>query len=188
MPDDELVRRHRTGDATALPILVARWGRELYGFIRSLLHDKDAADDVYQNTLLQAWKAVAADGSYKENGVFRQWLFTVARHACTDHFRHPALPILGEEELQQHADIIPSWELSPEEAAMVAERQEIIMKCIQECLSDEQRAAFILVDLNELKLREAAEVLGVRMGTVISRVDRSRKVLRECLQLRGIEL
>jgi RNA polymerase sigma-70 factor (ECF subfamily) len=187
--DDELLRRHRNGDVTAFPILVTRHGPGLYAYIRSLIRDKTAADEVYQETLLKVWIGLAPAGTYQPNGDFRSWLFRIAHNACIDYFRRRGrLPAtLDDPKGQQLADSIPSRELSPEDAALVKEVWPVLMKCVQECLNPDQRAAFLLVDVEQFTHREAADVLGVPIGTVISRVDRSRTKLRQCLPQRGIE-
>lgn len=188
--DDELVRRHRHGDVTAFPILVKRHGPGLYAYIRSLVRDETAANEVYQETLLKVWIGLAAAGTYQPNGDFRSWLFRIAHNACIDYFRHRGRPpvTLDDPKGQQLADSIPSRELSPEDAALVKEVWPVIMQCVQECLNPDQRAAFLLVDVEQFTHRQAADVLGVPVGTVISRVDRSRKKLRDCLPQRGIKL
>jgi RNA polymerase sigma-70 factor (ECF subfamily) len=187
--DDELVRRHRNGDVTAFPELVKRHGPELYAYSRSLIRDETAANEVYQDTLLKVWSGLAPAGTYQPNGDFRSWLFRIAHNACIDYLRRRGrLPAtLDDPKGQQLADGIPSRELSPEDAALVNEFWPVIMSCVQECLTAEQQAACLLVDVLGFTYREAAGVLGVPIGTVISRVDRSRKKLRDCLPQRGIE-
>jgi RNA polymerase sigma-70 factor (ECF subfamily) len=185
--DDELVRRHRNGDVSAFPLLVKRHGPGLYAYI--LVRDKTAADDLYQETLLKVWIGLAAAGTYQPNGGFRSWFFRIAHNAWIDYLRRHGRPsaTLDDPKGQQLAESIPSQELSPEDAALVKEFWPIIMKCVQECLNPDQRAAFLLVDVEQFTHREAADVLGVPIGTVISRVDRSRKQLRQGLPQRGIE-
>ena len=68
--DDELVHRHRNGDVTAFPILVTRHGPGLYAYILCLIRDKTAADDVHQETLLKAWRALEPGRSYQPRGNF----------------------------------------------------------------------------------------------------------------------
>ena len=188
--DDELVRDHRNGDGTAFSTLKKRHGPGLHAYIRSLVRDKTAADDLYQETLLKVWIGLAPAGTYQPNGDFRSWLFRIAHNACIDYLRRRGrLPAtLDDPNGQQLADGIPSRELSPEDAALVQEFWPVIMSCVQECLNSDQQAAFLLVDVREFTYREAADVLSVPIGTVISRVDRSRKKLRDCLPQWGIKL
>jgi RNA polymerase sigma-70 factor (ECF subfamily) len=189
--DDELVRRHRNGDVTAFPVLVKRHGPGLYAYIRSLVLDKTAADDVYQETFLKVWIGLAPAGTFQPNGNFRGWLFGIAHNAAVDYLRrHRRSPASLDEndEGRPIAETIPSRERSPEDRTCIKEFWPVIMKCVQECLNPDQRAAFLLVDVERFTHREAADVLGVPVGTVISRVDRSRTKLRQCLPQRGIDL
>jgi RNA polymerase sigma-70 factor (ECF subfamily) len=171
-------------------MLVQRWGRPLCNYLVRVVGRTDA-NDMWQQTWLKVWKALAPGGTYQLKGAFEAWLFRVGRNACMDHFRSEngrPTPLDDDDDSQQVFDSIPSRELSPEDAARIGEWREIILACMDECLSPKFRAAFVLVDMEEKAFHEAALELHIPTGTVMSRVGRARIRMRECLRRRGIEL
>ena len=178
--DDELVRRHRNGDVSAFPILVKRHGSGLYAYTRSLVRDRNVADDVYQDTLLKAWRAVAPDGTYQTKGNFCGWLFRIAYRTALDYLRRSPV--------QQLAGTIPSGVLSPEDVALAKETRSIIMRCVEECLDPVERSVLILRCCEGMKVEEVAEIHDIAIGTVSKWVQRALAKLREHLQQRGIDV
>src|SRR6516225_10894902 len=73
--DEELLARFRRGQREAFGMLVRRYERELYGYLRRYLGDADLADDVFQNTFLQLYTKI---GQYESGRPVRPWLYTIA--------------------------------------------------------------------------------------------------------------
>src|SRR5207247_5170835 len=92
--DEELLARFRRGQREAFGVLVRRYERELYGYLRRYLGDGNLADDVFQNTFLQLYTKI---GTYEPGRPVRPWLYTIATHQAIDALRrngrHPVLSL-----------------------------------------------------------------------------------------------
>src|SRR3954467_14359447 len=82
--DEELLERFRRGEADLFGVLVRRYERELYGYLRRYLGDAALAEDVFQNTFLQLY---VKSGQYEKGRPVRPWLYTIATHQAIDALR-----------------------------------------------------------------------------------------------------
>jgi RNA polymerase sigma-70 factor, ECF subfamily len=162
-------KRPRTDEfeKAALPLL-----NELYRTAFRLLGDGAKAEDVVQETYLQAWKSFAR---FEPGTNCRAWLFKILVNTIHHHRRNwfnlRRVPE-SEEILEQTAAC----------AALVPERvtQEEILRALDRLPAD-YRAAVLLADVEEFSYKEIAGLLDVPIGTVMSRLSRGRKLLREQL-------
>lgn len=137
-----------------------------------ILGDRQRAEDVAQEVYLQAWKSF---GRFERGTNCRAWLFKILFH-CVHHerrkwFRFPALKDT-EEFLAQN---LPAPEPVPEGLS-----DGMILSALDSLPAD-FRAVVLLVDVEDFAYREAAEILTVPVGTVMSRLSRARRLLREKL-------
>jgi RNA polymerase sigma-70 factor, ECF subfamily len=142
-------------------------------YARFLLRDHEAADDLVQDTLLRAVSRV----HLWRPGNLRGWLFTILRNLHLnrrrDAGRRPTLLQLAEgDEPRTADDQVSRVEVSE---ALAAFRR----------LSEEQREVMFLVVVQGLRYREAADLLGVQLGTVMSRLARARERLRQLVEEPG---
>jgi RNA polymerase sigma-70 factor, ECF subfamily len=164
--------RRRRFEAQALPHLdaainLARW----------LTRSHADADDVVQDAMMRAWRAF--DGF--RGGDIRPWLLTIVRNcwrtSMSERKRrgHVALP---EENTQQPGDELTYAGPSPESAAMQSDAGRKLDAVIA-TLPDEFREVLILREMEDLSYREIATITDVPLGTVMSRLNRARAMLRE---------
>jgi RNA polymerase sigma-70 factor (ECF subfamily) len=159
----------QAGDRDALEQFVAATHRDVLELCR-YLGDRDNADDLAQETYQ---RAVSSLHRYRATGPARHWLLTIARRTCADAARRRS----RRRRLRQRVA-----ELSVDEhtvPAPVTERPEID-ELLHE-LDDDRRAAFVLTQLHGFRYDEAAEMLGVPIGTIRSRVARARDQLVSAL-------
>jgi RNA polymerase sigma-70 factor, ECF subfamily len=137
-----------------------------------LVGDRAKAEDVAQEVYLQAWKSFHR---FESGTNCRAWLFKILFH-CVNHqrrkwFRFPLLKETEEflETNLTYTEPIPEH-LTDEEVLAALDR-----------IPAEFRAVVLLVDVEELAYKEAAEIAGIPIGTVMSRLSRGRKLLREQL-------
>jgi RNA polymerase sigma-70 factor (ECF subfamily) len=137
------------------------------------------AEDLTQDAFISAYKHLR---SYR-GGLFRAWLLRIVRNATYDHLRRtkrrPETSI--DQDIVTFSNTIESSERSPDEWAQSGELGRIISGCLG-CLSEDQRMAVVLVDMDGYQYEEAAEIMEVSVGTVKSRLNRARAKLRDCLQ------
>jgi RNA polymerase sigma-70 factor (ECF subfamily) len=168
--DRELVLRARQGDRAAFGLLVRRHQRRIHGLGVRLLRDRDDADDLVQETFVRAWRALER---FDPERPLLPWLYRIATNRAMSLLeirrRRPA-----EELTEAVADPGPS----PQEDA---ERRRLHREVRREVdrLPEEQRVVLILRAAEDLSYREIAEVLGVPIGTVMSRLSRARETLRK---------
>ena len=84
LPDDELARRFREGDAAAFEALIDRYSRSIYNFALRLMGDPADAEDAAQQTFIQAFESLPPS---RPDASLRPWLFQVARNKCIDLLR-----------------------------------------------------------------------------------------------------
>jgi RNA polymerase sigma-70 factor, ECF subfamily len=183
--DEELLDRFRRGYAEAFGLLVRRYERELYGYLRRYLGDACLAEDVFQNTFLQVY---VKSGQYEPGRPVRPWLYTIATNQAIDALRrngrHQAVSLdepradAGEGELARLMEMLQSRGPSPVESASATERREQVRAGVER-LPDFLRQVLILAYYQGLKYREIADVLDIPVGTVKSRLHAALVKLQE---------
>jgi len=172
-PDASLVDAARTGDETAFAALVRRYQGLVFAVAHRLLGDRDAAEDITQETFIRAY--LSLDRFRGTN--FRAWVLLIAHNAALDYLRavrrHPHLPLERAPEQRSETGVT----LQVEQQGLVA-----ALEAALAALPLEQRTVVVLVDVEGLSYEEAAEVLGVPVGTVKSRLARARVRLRASLE------
>jgi RNA polymerase sigma-70 factor (ECF subfamily) len=154
-------------EAAAMPHM-----SDIYRTAARLLGTATGADDVVQDVYLQAWKSF---GQFEKGTNCRAWLFKILFHTI-HHYRRKWLNVRIIHEPEEVIDraVAPDPPL-PEHLT-----DEEILAALEEIPHD-FRAVALLVDVEEFSYKEAAGILNVPIGTVMSRLSRSRKLLRERL-------
>ena len=144
-------------------------------YARALTGDASLADDLVQDSLERAWSRFHL---WRPGSNIRAWMFTIMHNCYANTVRRakhrPRLVPL--EEWGSDAQIGPSQEKAVELANVAAALRQ---------LPDEQRAVVLLVGLEELTYAEAAKILGIPLGTVMSRLSRGRARLRNFMSSTG---
>jgi RNA polymerase sigma-70 factor, ECF subfamily len=142
-------------------------------YARALMRDKDGADDLVQDCLV---RAINAEAQWKPGTNIRAWLFTILHNIYVGDrrklARRPSLvPIDGEEwRLDTPANQVNSVELGELDRALAS-------------LPEQQRITVLLVGLQGMGYEEVAEVMGVPLGTVRSRLSRARQTLHHLINM-----
>lgn len=139
-------------------------------FARGLVSDRALADDLVQDTIERALTRLHL---FDRNLSLRNWLFRILRNLCVSHYR--VIQRRGEHVEFDELAIADPLELQPQEA--LSQLNDLSVGLGQ--LSHEQREVLLLVSLEGLSYREAAEVLSLPIGTVMSRLGRARANLQE---------
>ena len=174
------------GDLDAFNQLVLAYQDAVYNVAYRILSDQAAAEDATQETFLRAWQHIRR---YR-GGSWRGWLFRIATNACYDHLRRkqrrPTVPLEANGESEEGmppeawlAD--PNPEGNPEAQAERSALHRALEDCLQR-LPPDFRTALVLVDVEGLPYAEAAQALGLALGTLKSRLARGRLRMQDCLR------
>ena len=171
--DEQLLAQSRTGDKDAFAQLVRRYEQELYNFLLRFLGKASLAEDVFQEAFLQVH--LSAD-SFDISRRFRPWLYTIAANKARDllrsRARRPAIQITATGDEMNETDLwhnLVRDETTPEDIFDRKLQKEMVRKVVSE-LSDNLREILVLAYFEQLSYKEMAEVLGIPLGTVKSRL------------------
>lgn len=177
--DIELVERHRCGDAQAFDEVYARFGEMVFNLALRLSGNYEEAADLTQEVFLRIYRHLASFGG---RSTLKTWIFRIALNHCRDRLSRwrPLTQPIGEN-TDEGELAFPDPARGPEDLAVAAAEQRRVADGLSR-LPEAFREAVILRDLEGLSYEEIAEVLGVRIGTVRSRIARGREQLRALLE------
>jgi len=155
----------------ALPLLDS-----LFNFARWLTYDATEAEDLVQETFA---KALRGFGSFAPGTDFRAWMFRILRNTFLTSRTALQAKLTVPLEPDDDLPATVTWD-TPESLALASATREAIRRALDE-LPVAYREVILLCDVEEMKYAEIAEVLSVPIGTVMSRLARGRKALRELL-------
>ena len=176
--DKALVERAVGGDHEAFNEIVLLYQDYLFALVVRVVHDRDSAADAVQEALFSCYRNL----DRFRGDSFRSWLTRIALNAATDVLRYRK---------RRPADPYPEWEddswqppageeASPERRAMSRQTSRVLSEALAEITSD-QRTAIVMYDVEGFDYQEIADITGVSLGTVKSRIHRGRLALREIL-------
>lgn len=177
LSDEALLLHYRSrGDRQAFAELVHRYEQDLYNYLVRFLNDRSLAEDAFQMTFLQVHLKC---GQFDETRAFRPWLYTIAANQAIDeqrrNKRHRAISLdrsrsnADGDDLNSLIHLLASREPDPGGKVDAAQRLEWVRAAVSE-LPEVLRTSLLLVYYQGMKYREAAEVLGVPVGTIKSRI------------------
>ena len=168
--DHDLVQRARAGDGTALGALARRHRAALHGFIARRIGDRDAAEDLVQETLL---RAVAHLDRLDQPGAFAGWLYRIAGRLCADHHRRGPAPLA-----RLDLDPPPDPRSRTPSAVFAAAQRDTDLADRVAALPLTQRTAVELRHHAGLRCREIAVAMGTSVGAVTKWLSRAYDTLR----------
>ena len=183
--DLDLVQRHRYGDTEAFDEIYHRYGAMIYNLAFRLSGDLDLAADLTQEVFLRAFRHLER---FRGRSSLKTWLYRVGLNHCRSRLsrrRWFFVPV-AEEEPTEGLQLVDQRR-GPEERAMAGERGRILRRALAK-LPLQFREAIVLCDLEGLSYEEIAAVLGIRMGTVRSRIARARGKLKVLLETMSLEV
>lgn len=181
-PEKELVRKSKCGDIKSFEELIKLYERKIFNIALSMTRNYDDAGDIAQEVCIKIFKHI---GMFKEDSSFSTWVYRITSNTCIDAVRKKkkalSLTVVtgnGDEEVQ-----IPIEDSSnlPEKVFEQNEHMNAIKKCIME-LAPEYRIIIILRDINGYSYDEISRILSINMGTVKSRLNRARNLLKDRLE------
>ncbi len=177
--DAALVQRLKGGDAKALDELFRRHREAAFAIAYRLLGNREDALDVVQESFIHVLRGIEA---FRGQATFRTWLYRIVTHAALDYRRyrsHRTAESLDAETASEPESTGADARRPDQEAA-----EHDLRRAIDQALtniSEKNRAALVLYALEGMSYKEVAEVLGISVGTVMSRIFNARQRLRELL-------
>ena len=172
--ETELVVSAQQGDRNAFSELVRLHTRGVFNVVYRMCGDSLIAEDAAQETFLRAWQNLS---SYRPQMPLRNWLYRIAFNAGMDMLRKEKRILPTDIEDLPLTDDRPS----PESMASQKERTALVQKAILS-LPDASRAVLVLKEYEGMSYREIADALDIPLGTVMSRLNYARKLLKEKLE------
>ena len=170
----QMVAAARSGDHRAFEALVLKYQDRIYRLIQRLVSNADVVDDLAQEVFIRAYRSL---GDFKGESSLYTWLYKIALNLCRNHYRtqgrRPAHEELDETD---GATGLATAEGTPEDEAFRREFWEHLRRGLDE-LPAEQREAVVFADLEGMSYEDMADVMGVPIGTVRSRIFRGRRAL-----------
>ena len=179
--DEELVARSRSGDMDSFNQLILRWERPIYALAYRVIGQEEDARDVAQETFLRAFRALPG---FKGQAKFSSWIYRIALNLCRDWIRRKRrTPVSQMPEDLDLADL--AAERGPSESVedLVARRElSAVVEEAMTLLPEEQRTAVILKEYHGMTFQEIADLQGVPLSTVKTRLYQGLSVLRKHLK------
>lgn len=163
------------GDMPEWGDLVAEHADSVYRLAYRLSGNQHDAEDLTQETFMRVFRSLHR----YQAGTFEGWLHRITTNLFLDMVRHRAK--IRMEALPEDYDRVPGTDMTPEQAYNVANLDPALQAAL-DGLSPDFRVAVVLCDVVGMSYDEIAETLGVKMGTVRSRIHRGRAQLRTALE------
>jgi RNA polymerase sigma-70 factor (ECF subfamily) len=170
----ELVLKAQGGDRNAFNDLVVLHAQGVMNVIFRMCGDVHIAEDAAQETFIRAWSHL---GSFRADSSLRNWLYRIALNTATDMLRKDKRIAPGDLEDFYLADPQPG----PEGVYLQDERTALVQAAIAS-LPEASRVVLVLKEYGDLSYREISEALYIPLGTVMSRLNYARRLLKEKLE------
>lgn len=154
------------GDKDSLALLYEQTHGAVYGFALSILRDRQDAEDVQHDTYIQIWRGAAG---YRPAGKPMAWIYTITRNLARMRLREQGRTVAVSPE---------DWHTMFADIPAVDHEERLLLAALLEILSDEERQIVMLHAMTGLKHREIAELLEMKLATVLSKYNRAIKKLR----------
>ncbi|MGA3197639.1 MAG: sigma-70 family RNA polymerase sigma factor [Terriglobales bacterium] len=165
----------RVGDFGSFEQLALPLFARLYNFAHWLTQDRALAEDLVQETYM---KALRGFSSFQQGTNFRAWMYKILRNTFLTSQTGLKASVSLDDDDEKVAD--PAAAHTPESLLLARVEQETIQEALEE-LPVRFREIILLCDVEEMSYQEIAETLAIPRGTVMSRLSRARKVMRELL-------
>ena len=175
--DSRWLEQCREGDSLAIERLVQTYQRDVYRLALSILDNPDDADDATQEVFLSALRGL---DSFRAEASLKTWLFSITVNVCRSRLQRVKRRELLKQMLQSLFRLrgdLPR----PESEAIQNEADAALWRAVHS-LDEKHRIPIVLRYYHELSVAEIAELLGIPVGTVHSRLNHARERLRSLLK------
>ncbi|MFA5129029.1 MAG: sigma-70 family RNA polymerase sigma factor [Patescibacteria group bacterium] len=179
--DEKLIRQYLKGDKESLEILVKKYLKPVYSFVRYLVGDDISAEDITQEVFVRAWKNLKKF-DIKKN--FKTWIFSIAKNAAVDYLRKKkAVPFSAfdnDDGGNMIAETLTDPAPLPSETTEQADTAHLLRAAMKN-LSENHQTVLYLKYYSCLTFKKISELTGVPLHTAKSRHRRALAALRDAL-------
>ncbi len=169
------VHEAKAGDPAAWEVLFRRYQLPLYVYVFEMVRNEQSSLDLVQETFIAAARHI---GSLRDADRFGSWLFGIAPQKCAQLWRTQRRP---EVPLEEAPDLADDPDDAPNEILIRHEAAERVLALVER-LPVDQRSALLLNCVEGFALQEIAEITGVPLGTVKSRLHHAKRAMRKLLE------
>ena len=181
--ESSLIEKSIQGDVASFEKLVVKYNRYVYNIAFRMMGNEEDAKDMSQEALIKAFRAIS---QFKMESNFSTWLYRITINACKDELRKRKEHVLSyDAELADEGslkDVIKDEAANP---ILIYEKLELkaSIETALNALSDDNKSVVVLKDLLGYSYEEIGDILQIPIGTVRSRLNRSRSALKKILQV-----
>ena len=179
-----LVKKSQSGDIESFELLISAYDKRAYNIAYRIMGNEEDAKDMAQEALLRIYKSIK---DFKGQSSFSTWLYRIVTNVCLDELRRRKNEkyismdsTIQTDSGELHMELCSDKE-TPESVYERVEQKELIMNAIGE-LSEDYKSAIVLRDIQGFSYEEISKMLDCSLGTVKSRINRARNMLRERLK------
>ena len=186
MDDHQLLAATLTGDEAAFRELVRRYQNQITNYVYRMLNDYDRAVDLAQETFVRVYTSAER---YQATYSFSTYIYRIAHNLAISELRQrkrrrliPFPTFFSDKDSEEiEVEIEDKRQVMADDSMIADERRLAVQKAIAS-LPEKYRAALVLCDIEEKSYEEISEVLDLPVGTVKSRINRARNLLKEKLK------
>ena len=175
---ETLLQKCHEGDDLAWEALVHRYQGRVFAVAMHYMRDREEARDVAQDAFIKLYRSLH---TLRESDTFLPWLLRLTRNCAIDRIRRLKTRTPERSVPVEEGPEIVAKQPSPEENSLTRWRSGLLYRALDQ-LSEQSREVILLKDIQELQLREIADMLALPLGTVKSRSHRARIELAEVIQ------
>lgn len=179
-----LIKKSKSGDVEAFEQLIFDYQKKAYNIALRIMGNQEDAKDMCQEAFIRIYKSIEG---FKEQSSFSTWMYRIITNVCLDEIRRKKKndtvsmdSTFETQDGEMHFEVA-SEDDTPEEAYIRSEKKRAILKAINE-LNEEYKTAIVLRDIQGFSYEEIANILCCSIGTVKSRINRGRNILKDKLR------
>jgi RNA polymerase sigma-70 factor, ECF subfamily len=179
LSDTQIIERTLQGEPEAFNLLVRRWERQIYGLTLRMLGRDEEAKDATQETFISAYRNLS---KFRGEAKFSSWIYRIALNICNTKLRVRAKGVISLDEQREASGL--ELAIESEELASNIQQQQVarhVRRALQG-LPAEMRQVIIMKEYDGLKFSEIAEILGIPLSTVKTRMYTGLSELRKRLE------
>ncbi len=178
LSDTQIIERTLGGDTDAFNLLVRRWERHIYGLTLRMLGRDDEAKDATQETFLSAYRNLS---KFRGEAKFSSWIYRIALNICNTRLRGRSRLVISIEEQREETGFEPVADTDDLGDNIQQEQITLHVRRALQSLPAEMRQVIVMKEYEGLKFSEIADILGIPLSTVKTRMYTGLSEMRKRL-------